>query len=211
MIKSLQTARLSREDLIEEKARQLLFRYWKQEQARLGKDIDPKSLLPIDVASIARKTLGLEVLDSWDVSSDLTTPPDRRNLAGWVDRSKRKIVVAQELPPEVKRFTLAHEVGHHLTHSNVVQFREDPRTDNAIRGEQKSALEREADMFAGFLTMPRKLVVHYYQRMFGSSIDGANMTENQAYAVLGENGILSTAIGTLPLAILPSSSAMTIA
>jgi Zn-dependent peptidase ImmA (M78 family) len=191
MIKYLQTATLSREDLIEEKARQLLFRYWKQEKARLGKYIDPKSLLPMDVMTIAKKTLGLEVFESWDAASDLNATTTHANLAGWVDRSKKKIVVARELPPELGRFTLAHEVGHFLLHPNVVQFRDDPRTDLALRDERKSPLERQADLFAGFLTMPRKLVVDFYERMFGSPIEGANLNENQAYAVLGENGILS--------------------
>jgi hypothetical protein len=192
VIRSLQHARVSRENSIEGKARLVLLRYWKQEQVRLGRYIDPKSLLPMNVMTIARKTLGLDVVESWDVGSDLTAAMlTRTNLAGWVDRSKKKIVVARELPPELGRFTLAHEVGHFLLHPNVVQFRDDPRTDLALREEHKSPLERQADLFAGFLTMPRKLVVHFYERMFGSPIDGASLTEDQAYAVLGENGIVS--------------------
>jgi len=191
MIKSHQRAKVSQEKLIEEKARQTLQRYWKQEEARLGTKIDPNGLPPINVAAIARKTLGLEVVEAWDIASGLNTSPTRANLVGWVDHSKKKIVVARELPPELGRFTLAHEIGHFLLHANVVQFRDDPRTDLVIRDERKSPLERQADLFAGFLTMPRKLVVHYFDRMFGSPIDGDDMTEDQAYVVLGENGILS--------------------
>lgn len=191
MIKSLQQARVAREKLAEEKARHLLYRYWRQEQARLGRNIDPANLLPIDVAAIARNTLSIDVLDSWNVSSDLTSPSSRTNLAGFVDGRRRKIVVARELPSEVKRFTIAHEIGHLLMHPNRLQFREDPRTDIALRGGQKSPLEYQADSFAGFLTIPRKIVTDKYERMFGIPIDGAKLTENQAYAVLGEKGILS--------------------
>lgn len=149
--------------------------------------------MPIDVAAITANTLGLKVVEAWNVDSGLASPTGRTNLAGWIDRSRKTIAIARQLPLEVKRFTLAHEIGHLVTQPNVVpiQFREDPRTDDAIRGEQKSAFERQADLFAGFMTVPRKLVVDYYTRMFGSALDGANITENQAYAVLGESGIPS--------------------
>lgn len=199
MIKNIQRARVSGENLIEEKARQLLHRYWKQKEARLGGDIDPKSLLPIDVKAIAREILGLEVAESWDVGSDTVTPSSRMNLVGGIHRYAKKIVLARGLSSEIERFTLAHEIGHFLLHPNVIQFREDPRTDIVIRAERKSPLEHQADRFAGFLAMPRKLVVYHYKRMFGDAIDGANLSEDQAYCILGENGIPSEIAKLSPL------------
>ena len=62
-----------------------------------------------------------------------------------------------------QRFTIAHELGHFVLHPQqdaFVDFRKE-RTP----GEERSPRERQADMFAAALLMPRKSLLKDFRRL----------------------------------------------
>jgi len=176
-----------REELIERRARELLGEFWKQEQARQGRRIDPLAMLPIDPMAIAMRTLGLTIEEPDEEWFLPTASHLRARGAGLVRADERKIVLLPHgLDRLVKRFTLSHEIGHYVLHPYVTQFREHPATDAAIRSDLRSPREREADQFAAALLMPRRLVVEVFERFVGDPIVGQNLTDDQAFALVGE-------------------------
>ncbi len=176
-----------REELIERRARELLWRFWKQEQARQGRQIDPVSMLPIDPIAIATRTLGLTIEEP-DQEWFLPTAGHLRAPAvGLVRADEKKIVLLPNgLDRLVKRSTLSHEIGHYVLHPYVTQFREHPATDAAIRSQVRGPREREADQFGAALLMPCRLVLKIFEQFVGDPIVGRNLTDEQAFALVGE-------------------------
>lgn len=73
--------------------------------------------------------------------------------AGYLDRDKHKIVVKKTDCPERKRFTIAHEIGHYVLHSDENNYR------NGSYEECDMAKETAANYYAADLLMPRSLVI----------------------------------------------------
>lgn len=72
-----------------------------------------------------------------------------------VERGVPLILVNQNRHPVAKRFTLAHEYGHHfLDHG--------PRLDEKIELGDRSKFEREANHFAGAFLMPREAIATWF-------------------------------------------------
>lgn len=113
--------------------------------------------LPIPVERIAEDLLGLEVRESDGLgeASGLLVPRERR------------VWLAGDEPAPRKRFTLAHEIGHW-----VCQCREGRaqvadvlcREVDLSTGTVTRALEREANIFAAELLMPRAAVRAVWER-----------------------------------------------
>src|SRR5205085_8276692 len=92
-----------------------------------------------------------------------------------------RIVVAQKFKVEWRRFTAAHEIGHWILHPSVVSLRERPLTGAERANPSRPAEEREADIFAAELLMPRKVLTEYFTRHFGACIDGTRPDEELAF------------------------------
>ena len=113
--------------------------------------------LPIPVERIAEDLLGLEVHESDTLSeaSGLLVPRERR------------VWLAGDEPAPRKRFTLAHEIGHWVCQcregraqvADVLCREVDLSTDRVTR-----VLEREANIFAAELLMPRVAVRAVWER-----------------------------------------------
>ena len=82
--------------------------------------------------------------------------PDWRHHARALLEHGEIRVNAQE-PPYAQRFSIAHEIGHHLLHPDgfVFSSHEDPESD-LYASDPDQALEEEAEYFAGALLMPRR-------------------------------------------------------
>jgi len=71
--------------------------------------------------------------------------------------------------PERERFTIAHELGHHVLHSTGQQtlFCRKPSVDPEERPAEAApelpTIEREANAFAAALLMPAELIERYYR------------------------------------------------
>lgn len=66
-------------------------------------------------------------------------------------------------PLSRRRFTLAHEIGHHLLGKRVMSDGEIVIFDTSDK--KKTMLERACDRFAVLLLMPEKLVREYYKEL----------------------------------------------
>ena len=117
--------------------------------------------VPVDPVDLASK-LGIGVYNA-KFADD--------SLAGLISKRENRvqILVEQSDPPYRKRFSIAHELGHHFLHlpnggeivdKRVDMFREKQPT-AGIRSEQRNR-EIEANWFAAALLMPEDLVREHW-------------------------------------------------
>jgi Zn-dependent peptidase ImmA (M78 family) len=90
----------------------------------------------------------------------------RFETAGMLDRRRAIIAVATKFPPEVVRFTGAHEVAHWLLHPGEVMHRDRPVKGLTADAGRRSSIEAEADYFAACFLMPERLVSEAVERAF---------------------------------------------
>ena len=102
--------------------------------------------IPIPVEDIVTR---LNIRVSRGPSKDFSGMLIRKNDAALIGINSNEAPVRQ-------RFTIAHELGHFLIHPRKDAF-VDYRIEHK-RGVVKSTIEREADMFAAALLMPRSLL-----------------------------------------------------
>ena len=82
-----------------------------------------------------------------------------------IDKDRQWIGISPNFPNEVKRFTMAHELGHAILHKQTVQHRDRPFDGSFIIS--KDAFEKQADKFAAYFLMPGKQVSKVFQFIFG--------------------------------------------
>jgi IrrE N-terminal-like domain/TIR domain len=116
----------------------------------------------IDPRVIVTKFLGVRYSEPMEIPSSV----GHGKIAGFIDREKGEVAVAQNLKSEVRRFTAAHEIGHWILHPGTKYFRDAP-TDGGDRDQERPVEEREADLFAAALLMPEDLVRKQFRRHFG--------------------------------------------
>lgn len=105
-------------------------------------------------------------------------------VAGLIDNEARIVEVSQQFSPEIMNFTSAHELGHALFHSNVNTLHRDRPKDVAEIG-ARDLIEKQADRFATFFLMPKKIVKSEFKRVYG--MDQFVLNENTAFALTGES------------------------
>lgn len=109
--------------------------------------------VPIDVTALAGK-LGI-VIEPKNLDD---------NISGFLVKKEGKSVIGvNQNHHEVRqRFTIAHEEGHFTLHSDTSLFVDDYKGSILYRANNKSQdyrMEKEANMFAACLLMPKKLVL----------------------------------------------------
>lgn len=163
---------------IEQAATDLLRELWRnREQLGLPADVDPITILNPEYAA---RWLGY----NYEVVSSLghMTPDGRQIIvAGLIDRSKRRIAIATDVGPRAALFTAAHEIGHLVLHPNQASL----HRDRPISGPRayRNRTEYEADKFATFHLMPRKLLTSEFAWRFMGPFQ---LNEETAYALLGK-------------------------
>lgn len=120
---------------------------------------------PIDMLEpeIAARALGV----SFEMVEGLEQFGDGRNrfeVAGAINRQARNILVSRRFPPEITRFTGAHEIGHWVLHPREVMHRDRPIDGSKVA---RSKTEREADYFAACFLMPPNLLHKIIAQTFG--------------------------------------------
>ncbi len=142
---------------------------------KYGEVIEP----PVPVAEILEAHLGLRL--------DFDNLPERIGVpdvlgATWIQ--DRLVLVDQSLDPDENprkegryRFTVAHEVGHWELHrhgflANAAQpslFGDKPAPSIVCRSSlRKEPMEWQADMFSGYLLMPKEMVFAAWQQRLGN-------------------------------------------
>lgn len=122
---------------------------------------------PVDVLDI-EKALGL-VGFRFELSDTLgrfTQDGKQIEVAGLFDPESKIVYGSQQfdLGPSMN-FTLAHELAHAVLHQDLGTLHRDRLKDGTYRSHEP--YELEADKFAAFYLMPRKLVLKQFRETFG--------------------------------------------
>lgn len=146
---------------IEERARMIQVEIWKS-RTKLWQGMAPSN--PIDILD---PTLALKLI-GYDCEVEETLGQfyiDRKmvEVAGTINGPSKQVRISRQFPQNVRSFTLAHELGHAILHEPGVMHR-----DRALDGEtlSRDPFEIEADKFASFFLMPRKLIHSAFKRFF---------------------------------------------
>jgi Zn-dependent peptidase ImmA (M78 family) len=146
---------------IEELARSVQLKLWKQRRELFGDAEDPIEVLdPARVLELAgykvqyhKGGLGHDVQDGVRV-----------DVAGLIDPANKVVEISLLSSPMERLFTLAHELGHVMLGStSTVVHRDRPLNGTRIA---RDANEREADKFAASFLMPRKLLRKAFLKRF---------------------------------------------
>lgn len=93
-------------------------------------------------------------------------PESQSDVAGFIRLSERKIYINAADAPRRQTFTIAHELGHWMLHRALLDAH--PEMYRVLKRDKPaashSALEQEANGFAGRLLVPRRLLDHYWRR-----------------------------------------------
>ena len=123
---------------------------------------------PLEVLdpNIAARALGFELEYLHELKFDLLK--QSHEIAGILDRNRRKIFVAQCFGPEVETFTAAHELGHVVLHAEkVIMHRDLPI--HGLDQKEKDPVEREANYFAGTFLMPTEFLTKVFKARFSAA------------------------------------------
>ena len=86
-------------------------------------------------------------------------------IAGIIDSENKHVAISEKFSGETMSFTIAHELGHAILHPNQVLHRDRPM-DGSVASSPRDFKELQADKFASFFLMPRKLVIQQFQTVF---------------------------------------------
>ncbi len=98
--------------------------------------------------------------------------------AGVTDKTNKIVVISEKHPYQVQRFTLSHELAHVIMHGDNVIYRDGPINGTFSSG--GNIIERQADKFATYFTMPSKLVKSEFKKTFG--VDVMKINEETTFA-----------------------------
>ncbi|MFT6334294.1 MAG: formiminotetrahydrofolate cyclodeaminase/Zn-dependent peptidase ImmA (M78 family) [Halioglobus sp.] len=168
---------------IEELARNMLLTMHKYQDV-IWKD--GRSRSPLETID-ATKLLKLLEYDCKDISS-CGTNEHNEEIAGIINKDNYTVRLSKQYPKEVRNFTRSHELGHALLHTEVIQHRDRPYYMVCNKHGRVSA-EYQADKFASYFLMPKKVMKSIFIRTFGT--DSLVLNEETAYAVT------NSSLGTL--------------
>lgn len=159
---SISNPKLKRQK-IESTARQLQADLWQQRRSLLPghAQISPLDLLD---PTLAFTSLGYSVsleesLGQHRVGSELF------EVAGIVDKANSEVHISRQFSPEIRNFTMAHELGHAILHPGSGLHR-DRALDGTSNSGVRSAEEIEADIFAAYFLLPEKQVRLQFEHRF---------------------------------------------
>jgi Zn-dependent peptidase ImmA (M78 family) len=166
-----------------EKARQLLVRLWRKRDQIWLTPPSVEALFPLQPEIIVKDILAVEYEEPIEIPTlaSLRQEVITTDTAGFIDRENNRIVVAQNFKAEWRRFTIAHEIGHWILHPAGQSFRHRPITGAERANPTRPVEEREADLFAAELLMPRKILKSEFNQRFGVCLDGSQPDQELAF------------------------------
>lgn len=147
---------------IEQQAISIQRKLWAARRTQCPNHSDLSPIAVLDPAKAA-ETYGFE----FEVVDSLGVYTDRREtiaVAGQIDRKSKRIRISREFDPERQLFTAAHEIGHLILHPHVNHLHRD-RSINGIEP-RRARIEIEADKFAAYFLMPRRVVLEQFRLRF---------------------------------------------
>jgi Zn-dependent peptidase ImmA (M78 family) len=89
-----------------------------------------------------------------------------KDISGFIDLDKKRIVVNKEHAEVQQYLSIAHELAHWIMHRDAVE-----KDENEIRivyrkpiGEETDPIELEADAFAAYLLVPEEMLSRYQDK-----------------------------------------------
>lgn len=89
-------------------------------------------------------------------------------VAGEIDQKNQTVSISSLFPSEIQNFTAAHELGHYLLHSPKEVLHRDLPLDGSHSTASRSPVERQADKFASYFLMPKKLLRNVFFENFST-------------------------------------------
>ncbi len=116
------------------------------------------------------KNLGYNVVISKNLGTEFASSK-YKEIAGVCDNVVKFVGISNFYTKEIQRFTLAHELGHAMLHKKEILFRDLPLDGSNEKGEylERDSLEVQANKFAAFFLMPKKMVEEEFKQRFGFS------------------------------------------
>jgi Zn-dependent peptidase ImmA (M78 family) len=156
---------------IKKQAREVLSGLYRAYYEEKGQYLSPDRFFPIDLKKIISSVMNWELESVADIGYDSTG----QRLRGHCDYENRHIRIAfQDITPDEETFTIAHEIGHAILHSNAhrvqrgsARKRTTPRIASITSTNEERKMEKDANIFAAELLMPEKAVRGYFFRVFG--------------------------------------------
>lgn len=176
---------------IEQRARNIQLRMW-QGRVQIWPGVAPSNPIDILDPNVALKLIGYES-DLDETLGQFRSGGKLIEVAGTIDSYLKQVRISRQFAQNIRSFTAAHELGHALLHETGRMHRDRPLNGEAL---SRSAFEFEADKFATFFLMPRKLVQTSFKRFFLT--DKFLLNEETAYALgLGNYDAQAKKITTL--------------
>lgn len=148
---------------IEKSARELQSKIWKNRHSIWQNNVplDPVEMLD---PAVAFEVLGYD-FDVYVSLDDYANGADFK-VAGLIDQTRKKAYISNFYTPTQQRYTAAHELGHAVRHPNSNGMHRDRALDGGSIKGRRNKIEKEADEFAKFYTMPRILVIRRFESIF---------------------------------------------
>jgi Zn-dependent peptidase ImmA (M78 family) len=157
------------DEVIEKKAKDLILSY--QNESNWNDE------MPIPVESIAESHLGYDI----EITTDgLFEDPD---FLGGIHFNDKLIQVNGSIEDHDGRysFTVAHELGHHCLHREVFKEMNSGNEIMCRDAGDKPIAERQADLFAAYLLMPKNQVMKAFTQAFGDDDKVIEMSFKKRY------------------------------
>lgn len=167
---------------LESKAVDLQRRMW-QERSQIWFDSAVPNPIDILDPAIAFRLIGYD-FDLRETLGQYFIDGRQIEVAGIIDDISREVRISRQFAYDVRNFTAAHELGHALLHDATGLHRDRP-LDGAMRA--REPIEFEADKFASYFLMPKKLLSARFARIFGS--DSFSLNEQTAFALARGNSL----------------------
>jgi hypothetical protein len=155
---------------IEQTATKLLNKMWKYKSQIWSSDV------PVDPMDIRDPLVALNFIGyDYELSESLgqfSRGGKFMEVAGIIDSSSKNVCISRQFEPIIRNFTAAHELGHAMLHNAKGLHR-----DRSLDGSKKSSrepIEGEADKFATYFLMPRKLVKKKFEHIYGTECFSIN-------------------------------------
>lgn len=146
---------------IEQLVRSLQVRMW-QKKSQVWGSAAPSNPVNVLDPVIALKLLGYDY-DLDETLGQFYSDGKPLEVAGTIDKTLKRVRISRQFSQNIRSFTAAHELGHALLHNTAQLHRDRPLDGSSV---SRNATEFEADKFATFFLMPRKLVQTVFERMF---------------------------------------------
>jgi formiminotetrahydrofolate cyclodeaminase/Zn-dependent peptidase ImmA (M78 family) len=149
-----------------------------------NRDLVWKHQIPDDPFEILKPEKALKCLDyQLDRCESLgqhTINGTQVEVAGLIDQQTQLVSISLQFPLEIQNFTTAHELGHSLLHRQQILHRDRP-LDGSAQPSLRSGEEWQADKFATYYLMPKKLVKKTFLTLFLS--DPFRISEATTFAL----------------------------